>query len=270
MAPVLNHNNPGENFVDYGNEVLLYFDRKRKFLVKLEQGKKISSDRGTIATDNIVGKPIGSSFITSLNVRGWVLKPLLIDYLEKGIKRATQVIYPKDLGFMILMLGIESGSRVLEAGVGSGNTTAVLAYFVKPLGHVYGYEVRKEFIEIAKNNIARLGLDKYVTIKHGDIKEGIEERDLDAAVIDIPDPWEALNNIYIALKPSAPVAFFVPSMQQLIKLYDALNSHGGFIDIKAYEILLREIELSPTSVRPATRMIGHTGYIVFARKVLKD
>jgi|UniRef100_A0A7J2U4D0 tRNA (adenine57-N1/adenine58-N1)-methyltransferase len=266
MTSVLSHSNA----LEYGKEVLIYFDNRRKFLVKLEQGKKISSDKGTIPVDSIVNKEIGSQVTTSLNVKAWILQPLLIDYLEKGIKRVTQVIYPKDLGLIILMLGLESGYRVLEAGVGSGNTTMVLAHFVKPQGHVFGYENRKEFIEIAKGNLARMGLDKYVTIKYGDIRKGVDERGLDAAIIDIPDPWEALDSLYLALKPSASIAFFIPSMQQLLKLFEAIDEHKGFIDIRAYETLLREIELSRRAIRPSTYMVGHTGFILFARKIIKS
>lgn len=266
MTSVLNHGNT----IEYGKEVLIYFDNRRRFLVKLEQGKKFSSDKGIILIDDVVKRGVGSQVVTTLNARAWILHPLLIDYLEKGIKRVTQVIYPKDLGFIVLMLGIGSGCRVLEAGVGSGNTTMVLAHFVKPQGHVFGYENRKEFIEIAKSNLARVGLDKYVTIKYGDIKKGVDERELDAAIIDMPDPWEALETLYSALKPSAPVAFFIPSMQQLIKLFEAVDEHKGFMDVRAYEVLLREIELSRRAIRPSTHMVGHTGFIFFARKVIKS
>jgi tRNA (adenine57-N1/adenine58-N1)-methyltransferase len=258
------------NTIEYGREVLIYFDSRRKFLVRVEQGKKVASDKGVILIDDIIKKEIGSQVVTTLNVKAWILQPLLIDYLERGIKRVTQIIYPKDLGFIVLMLGLEPGCKVLEAGVGSGNTTAVLAHFVKPQGHVFGYESRKEFIEVAKSNLMKLGLDKYVTIKHGDIKKGVDEKDLDAAIIDIPDPWEALDTIYTALKPSAPIAFFIPTMQQLIRLFEAMDEHKGFVDVKACEILLREIELSRKSIRPATYMVGHTGFILFARKVIKS
>jgi tRNA (adenine57-N1/adenine58-N1)-methyltransferase len=115
-----------------------------------------------------------------------------------------------------------------------------------------------------------MGLDKYVTIKYGDIRKGVDERGLDAAIIDIPDPWEALDSLYLALKPSASIAFFIPSMQQLLKLFEAIDEHKGFIDIRAYEILLREIELSRRAIRPSTYMVGHTGFILFARKIIKS
>ncbi|MDK6029068.1 tRNA (adenine-N1)-methyltransferase [Ignisphaera sp. 4213-co] len=266
MTPVLSQ----DNIFNYGDYVLIYLDRKRRILAKLEQNKRISSDKGVIIADNIVGKEKGSQIVTSLNIKAWALKPLLVDYIEKGIKRVTQVIYPKDLGFIIFMLGIESGARVLEAGVGSGNTTIVLAHFVKPTGHVYGYDNREDFLKIARNNIAKLGLENFVTLKYGDVRKGVDEKNLDAAVVDIPDPWEALNTIYNSLKPSAPVAFFIPSVQQLLKLYEALEDFKGFTDIRAFELILREYELSKTSIRPSTHIVGHTGFIMFARKIIKS
>ncbi|MEL9940801.1 MAG: tRNA (adenine-N1)-methyltransferase [Ignisphaera sp.] len=266
MTPVLSQN----EVFNYGDYALIYIDKRRKILTRLKQGEKISSDKGVIAADDIIGKEKGSQIKTSLNIRAWALKPLILDYIDKSLKRVTQVIYPKDLGFIILMLGLGSGAKVLEAGVGSGNTTALLAHIVKPDGHVYGYDIREEFLKVAKENLEKLGLDKYVTLRLADVRKGIDETGFDAAVIDMPDPWEALEALHTSLKPSAPIAFFIPSIQQLIKLYNALEDFGGFIDIRAFEIMLREFELSRTAIRPSTYMVGHTGFIVFARKIVKS
>ncbi len=252
-----------------GDLIVIYIDRKRKWIIRTNEKKAIGSDRGLIKLDNIENLRYGEAIKTSLNVEARILKPLLIDYIEKGLERITQTIYPKDIGMIIFLLGISSESNVLEIGVGSGATTLVLAHIVKPHGHVFGYDIREDSLEIAMRNLRRIGLDKYVTLKLRDARQGVDEKDLDAAIIDIPDPWNILDTLYSALKPTAPVAFFLPTINQLEKLYNALYSHKGFIDIRCFETMLREYQLTPEAIRPSTRMIGHTGFIMFARKILK-
>ncbi len=261
--------NPSD-VVNEGDEVLVYIDGRRKWITKIIRGRVLGSDRGYIKHDEVIGKVFGSEIKLSMGFPAYILKPLLIDYLEKGFRRCTQVLYPKDMGLVVLLLGIGPGSRVLESGVGSGFMTAVLANLVRPEGRVYAYEIREDFAELARENLARLGLDKYVNIKVRDIRTGVDERDLDAAILDLPDPWEVLEVVYRALRPSAPIVFFLPTMSQIEKLVSALREHGGFADLRCFEVLLREIRLVPGAIRPETRMIGHTGYILFARKVLVE
>jgi len=258
------------DLIEEGSDVLVYIDPRRKWVTRVVKGKVFGSDRGTFRMDDVIGKPFGTSVNTSMNVRAYVLKPLLIDYIERGFERRTQVIYPKDAGFIALILGIGPGSRVLEAGIGSGFMCSVIANIVRPNGKVYAYEIRPEFAEIARKNLARLGLDKYVEIKIRDLREGVDEKDLDAAILDLPDPWDVLDVVYRALKPSAPAVFFLPTVSQVEKLLEAIERHGGFVDARCFEILLREYQLVRGAIRPHTTMVGHTGYIMFVRKVLKD
>ena len=256
--------------VEEGSEVLMYIDRRRKWIVRVERGKVFGSDRGVARHDDIVGREIGSSIELSAGFRAYILRPLLIDYLERGFARKTQVLYPKDMGLILLLLGIGPGSRVLEAGIGSGFMTSVLANVVRPSGKVYAYEVRKEFAEVALRNLRRLGLDAFVEVKVRDLKQGVDERELDAAVLDMPDPWDALEVVHEALRPAAPVVFFLPTASQVDKLLHKLTEFRGFVDIRVFETLLREYRPVPGALRPETVMVGHTGYIVFARKVLKE
>lgn len=258
------------NTISLGDKVLIYLDARRRWITRVEKDKVFSSDRGSIRLNDIIGLSYGSKVKTSTNFDAYVMRPLIIDYIEKGIRRATQIIYPKDQGFIAMLLSLSPGLRVLEVGVGTGSTTIVIANIVRPTGHVYGYEVREDVLNIARRNLAELGLLDYVTLKLKDARDGIDEQDIDAAVVDIGDPWTIIDYLHKALRPSAPIVFFIPSMNQIAKLYDALIEHRGFIDIRCYELLLREIRLTKESIRPTNLMIGHTGYIIFARKILKE
>ncbi|MEM0260043.1 MAG: tRNA (adenine-N1)-methyltransferase [Sulfolobales archaeon] len=267
MTPVLNPDS--EKFVNEGDLILLYIDQRRKYVLKTSSQARFGSDRGYIDHRNIIGRIYGSAVETSVGFRAYILKPTLEDLAYKIFKRPTQVLYPKDLGLILLKLDVSPGKRFLEAGVGSGVATAFLARSVAPNGKIYGYEIREDLAQIAIENLRKLGLDPYVEIKIRDIAEGVDEKDLDGALIDLPDPWRVTESVYTALRESAPVVFFIPTINQLNKLIDALLSEEKWIDISAHEILERRYEIKKESVRPSTRMIGHTGYIVCARKILK-
>ncbi len=210
--------------------------------------------------------PWGSQTELSTGAVVKLLKPLPHDYLQ-SFKRVTQVIYPKDLAFMVFISGIQPGSKVLEAGVGTGYLTATLARFVGDEGKVYGYEIREDFLRVAESNLRRANLLKRVELKLRDIREGIDERDLDAAFLDLPDPWETLNEVFKALKPSAPVVVFMPTANQVIKLLKVLSTRNDVVDLRVYDLTLREYQIDPEAFRPQNLGIVHTGYIVFFRKV---
>lgn len=253
-----------------GSEVLIYIDRRRRWIVRVAKGRVFGSDRGVVKHDDLLGLEIGSRIRLSAGFDAYLLKPLLIDYLERGFDRRTQVLYPKDMGLIALLLSVGPGSRVLEAGIGSGFMTAVLANLVRPDGKVYAYEVRPEFAEVALRNLRRVGLDRYVEVRIKDVREGVEERDLDAALLDMPNPWEVLEVLHGALKPGAPTIFFLPTTSQVDKLLAKLAEFRGFVDVRVFETMLREYRPVPGALRPETTMIGHTGYIVFARKVIRE
>jgi len=256
--------------IEEGAEVLFFVDRRRRWIHRVRRGGVFGSDRGSIPYENVIGRVFGEAVRLSLGFKAYLLRPLLIDYIEKGFERRTQVIYPKDLGFMLILSGIGPGSRVLEAGVGSGVLTAVLANAVRPDGVVVGYELRREFAEVAMENLRRVGLDRFVEIRVRDIREASLNEEFDAAFLDLPDPWTALDVVYRALKPSAPLLVFLPTVNQVEKTYASMRRHGGFVDARCFEILLREYQLVEGALRPETRMVGHTGYILFARKVVRD
>ena len=251
-----------------GDLVLLKFNGRREYVVKVLKGKRFETDKGYIELDKLIGLSYGSVVETNLGYKVLVLKPLIRDIIN-FFERKTQIIYPKDLAFIVYISGISSGSIVVEAGTGSGVLTATLAYYVKPNGKVYTYEVRREFMEIAKRNIFKAGLAEYVVFRNKDISEGIDEKNVDAVFFDLPDPWKYIDIAYETLKPSSPLIIFLPTITQVEKTLSALRSYSGFCSTKVYELLLREYKSIPEELRPETWMVGHTGYIIFSRKIIK-
>lgn len=252
-----------------GDYIFLLIDRKRRYIVRVEKGKIFGTDKGYIKLDEVIGKPYGSTIKTSLGYKAYILKPLHHDILY-GFKRVTQVIYPKDSSFMIFLSGIKPGSHVAEAGIGTGYLATYIATIIGSSGKLYAYDVRDDVLEAAKHNLEKAGLLERVVLKKKDVREGIDEKDLDAIFLDIPDPWNVVDHAYSSLKPSATLVVYVPTINQVEKTVLALKKHGGFTDICSYEILLREYQVEEGAVRPHTLMIGHTGYIVFSRKILRQ
>ncbi len=244
---------------------MVYIDDRRSKLIRVSMGKDFSTDKGTMRVDDLVGLNFGDSVKLSTGADAYLLKPTLMDYMVKGFKRVTQVIHPKDLGLILLMSDIGPGSKVIEGGVGTGFTTAVIAKYVGDEGHVYAYEVNKDHLEVAQRNLKLVGLDHRVTFRNKDVRSDVEDFNADSAILDIPDPWNALNALAKALKPSATLISFLPTINQVEKLVMQASSTKSFVDIRTYEVMLREYEVKKEAVRPKSRMIGHTGYVVFMR-----
>ncbi len=258
-----------QDIVCEGCLVLLEIDERRRFVFRVRRGGVQGSDRGVLRHDDIIGLPYGSKVKLSSGIEAVIYRPRLVDLMEKMFRRRSQVIYPKDQGVILLLSGIGPGSRVVEVGVGSGFTTAVLAWFVGPTGHVYAYEVREDMIETAKANLEAAGLLDRVTIHHADARKGIIERNVDAVIADIPDPWNILDPAHKALRPSGVLVAFMPSVNQLIRFIAAASTHPGFSKPQVLEVLLREYDARSDSLRPRTTMIAHTGYVAVARKLVK-
>ena len=249
-----------------GDDVLLYLDLKRSWLVRARPDRELHTHKGVIKLADIIGLPYGSRVLSSTGQEFVVLRPSIRDYIMK-MRRATQIIYPKDMGLILSFTGIGPGWRVVEGGTGTGALTAFLAYHVRPDGRVYSYEVRPEFLEVARSNLRRAGLLDYVELKLADITKGIEERDVDAVVLDIASPWEAVPHAWEALRPSGSFASFSPTIDQVVRTVEALRA-AGFTAIEVVECLLRHIRAEPGKTRPEWLMRAHTGYMVFARKAL--
>ncbi|MGQ9624953.1 MAG: tRNA (adenine-N1)-methyltransferase [Candidatus Bathycorpusculaceae bacterium] len=250
-----------------GNYVLLYLNQRKTFLVKVEAGKNFHTHKGFIKFDDLIGKDYGVMVQSSLGAEFIALKPLLRDYIMKSVRK-TQITYPKDIALITIFSGIGPGSHVVEAGTGTGALTTALAHYVKPNGKVYSYEVREEFQKTAEKNLKRAGLLDFVELKNKDITIGIDEKDMDAVILDMATPWLVISHAYTALKPCGTIVSFSPTVDQVVKTVEALKENG-FVDIETVECLIRGMQVERGKTRPQTLMTGHTGYITFARKAIK-
>lgn len=195
-----------------------------------------------------------------------VLTPSTADLWET-MGRGPQAFARKDLGALVLGADVVAGCRVAEAGCGSGAATLTLARAVGPTGRVISLDLREESLATASANVERAGLAGRVEFRVADVRAGIAERDLDAVVLDIPDPWAAVPAAWDALRPCGHLATFSPNMEQVKETAKALRAKP-FVDVRTIEVIEREMEVRDVGVRPSHAALGHTGYLTFARKVL--
>ena len=245
--------------------ILLVSDDRKRYLLRLMPGKDWHTHRGRIAHDDLIGQPLGRTVETHTGNRFLLLEPSTAD-LIRNIKRTTQIIYPKDAAYIVLRLNLHCGRRVVEAGTGSGGLTLALARAVMTEGQVYSYEVRPNMLRLAEHNLDELGLLPYVTLKQRDISEGFDEKDVDALFLDLREPWLFVSQAEAALKDGGFFGSLLPTTNQVSQLLAALDK-TSFVNIEVEELLLRPYKPVAERLRPADRMIAHTGYLVFARKV---
>ncbi|MCW4005738.1 MAG: tRNA (adenine-N1)-methyltransferase [Candidatus Bathyarchaeota archaeon] len=253
--------------ISEGDNVLLYLDVRRTYMTKVEAGKTFHTHKGYVNFDEIIGKDYGSTLKSSLGTEFILLKPMLTDYIMKSA-RNTQITYPKDNALIVMFSGIGSGSRVVESGTGTGALTTALAHYVQPNGKIYSYDIREESQKTAKKNLSRAGLIDSVELKLKDVVTGIDERDVDAVVLDMAVPWLVVPKAYEALKPSGMLVSFSPTIEQVVKTSEALKENN-FVCIETFECIMRGMQVERGKTRPQTLMTGHTGYITHARKVTR-
>ena len=206
---------------------------------------------------------------THLGFPYFLLLPSTADLIQ-NIRRNSQTIYAKDAGYLALKLGVVPGSRVIEAGAGSGAMCTVFAALVGDEGHVYSYDVREDMLDTTRKNLEWVGLADRVTLQQHDAIEGFSQEDIDAVFLDMPEPWLALRAARAALRGGGMLATIVPTVNQLGQIIDALQTSREFGLIEAEELLLRSYRTIPTRVRPNDQMVGHTGFLVFARAVVRE
>ncbi len=249
-----------------GEYIQLIDRRGRSYLVHVTQSNLFESHLGNYPAADLIGQDEGVWITTNKGHRLMAVRPTLSD-LTLRMPRLATVMYPKDLGAMLFYADIFPGARVLEAGAGAGALTMTLLRAVGPSGRVFTYDLRQDMIEQAQDNIARY-FDSWdnLEIKLGDVYEGIEEDDLDRVILDLPEPWHVVPSASDSLVPGGLFFGFVPTVPQVDQLVKTLRSQRTFSMIETMEIMMRQWNVSGRSVRPSHRMVGHTGFIITARK----
>jgi tRNA (adenine57-N1/adenine58-N1)-methyltransferase len=249
-----------------GDLAMLVGRDRKSFIVPLEPGSQLHTHRGVVPHDDLIGTPWGTQLSTHLGYPFLFLQPSTDD-LVRTIKRTTQIVYPKESGYILMKMGIAPGCRVVEAGTGSGGLALVFAQAVSPTGRVYSYEARPEMQQLAHKNLEQIGLSDFVEFKLRDICEGFDERDVDALFLDLPTPWAYLAQAHAALAGGGFFGCILPTTNQVSRLIGALEqSDFGLIEVE--ELLLRSYKAVPARLRPMDRMVAHTGYLIFARALV--
>jgi tRNA (adenine57-N1/adenine58-N1)-methyltransferase len=250
-----------------GDLVMLLSSEHKRFVVRLQEGVAFHTHRGRIDHDQIIGQTLGRAVHSHLGHR-FVVLPASTEDLMMTVQRATQIVYPKDIGYILVKLDVRSGTRIIEAGSGSGALTVALARHVRPEGHVYSYEVRPEMCELARSNVDMAGLSEWVTFHCGDVGQGFEEAEVDAVFLDVREPWHYLDMVMAALRPGGFFGTIVPTTNQISTLLSLMPRN--LADVEVAEVLLRLYKPVPFRLRPMDRLTAHTGYILCARLVVED
>ena len=242
---------------------------EKRYLIKLQAGGAFHSNHGIVRHDDCIGQPWGRVVRTQLGVAFLVLEPSTAD-LIKHIKRNTQIMFPKDIGYILLKLAVRPGRLVVEAGTGSGGMTLALALATAPLGRVVSYELRPEMQALAIKNMEKNGVAPgLVEFKLRDIAEGFDETEADSFFLDVPQPWDYIGQVSKCLRSGGFFGAIIPTMNQVIQTLAGLEA-GPFGLIEAEELLLRPYKAVSTRVRPVDRMVAHTAYLIFARKLAQN
>jgi tRNA (adenine57-N1/adenine58-N1)-methyltransferase len=248
-----------------GDLILLISADDKKFLLKLAGEGELHTHQGILQHESMIDVPLGTVVHSHLGEPFLLLRPTLQEILL-NTKRKSQIIFPKDIGYILLRLSIGPGSTVVEAGTGSGALTTALAWAVGPAGRVFSYDSREDMQALARENLERLGLEGRVRLIVRDIEEGFEQRDADAVFLDLPNPHDYLAQTREALCNGGTLGSILPTTNQVAQLVRALREHG-FQSIEVCELLLRFYKTLPSRLRPEDRMVAHTGYLIFGRSL---
>jgi tRNA (adenine57-N1/adenine58-N1)-methyltransferase catalytic subunit len=246
-----------------GEKVVLVDSKKRRYLIALTSGKEFHSHAGFFTHDTLIGSEEGVSVRSSGGGRYVAIRPTLAEYVLK-MPRGAQVIYPKDLGTILILADIFPGARVLESGVGSGALSMTL---LRAGAKVTGYELREDFAAKAIENvggfIGESALENY-DVHVRNCYDGIDETGFDRIVLDLPEPWEVVRHATTALRPGGIILAYLPTINQTSHFRATLSAHG-FAMAETIEVLHRGWHIEGASVRPDHRMVAHTGFLTHAR-----
>jgi tRNA (adenine57-N1/adenine58-N1)-methyltransferase len=250
------------------DEPVVLLDRKdREYLARLDPRRPIAIRGGKIAADDIIGRDEGSVVKSSYNEPFLVFRPSL-PQLIPNLPRTAQVIYPKDLGSILIWADLFPGARVVEAGVGAGSLSMALLRAIGDDGRLYSYEVREDFAALAQKNVSRyFGAAPNWKITLGDVAAALDETDVDRVILDLPEPWHVIAPAWKALRPGGIFLCYLPTVLQVKSVVDALREDKRFACIETSESLMRFWHVKGMSVRPQHRMVAHTGFLTSARRL---
>ena len=251
-----------------GDRVQLTDSKGKIYSITITPGKEWHTHKGWIIHDDLIGLPEGSVVSTSAGLKFTAFIPLLTDYVL-SMPRGATIVYPKDAAMIIGFADIFPGARVLEAGVGSGALTLSLLRAVGANGHVHSVERREEFAENAKSNIESYfgGPPANWSLDIGSVQEKEFSEDFDRVILDMLAPWECVELAAKVLRPGGVYMAYVATTTQLSATAEALKSDGHFTEPESFESIVRGWHHEGLAVRPQQRMIGHTGFLIFARRM---
>ncbi len=233
-------------------------------MINLSQEQTFHSHLGRLAHSDLIGNTVGGWYRTDRSHTMLAVRPTLGDYVRE-MPRGPQIIYPKDLGNIISLADIYPGATVIEGGLGSGSLTAALLRAVGTEGRVISYEINESVVTRALQNINRTtSCSKNLSVKVADLYDGISERDVDRVVLDVPEPWVAVSTVGDALVMGGILLSFLPTILQVHQLVMELNRDSRFQLVETVETLLRPWQVTERSVRPAHRMVAHSGFLTTA------
>ncbi|MGH9223409.1 MAG: tRNA (adenine-N1)-methyltransferase [Acidimicrobiales bacterium] len=252
---------PANRIFRPGEQALIVDSKNRRYLVMLAEGGEFHTHAGVTPHSTILGQGEGVTVRSNTGARYLVMRPTLSDFVL-SMPRGAQVVYPKDLGQLLIMADVFPGAGVLEAGVGSGALSLAL---LRAGAVVTGYELRADFAKVAQTNVARfLGPDQPYTVHARDVYEGIDEPDLDRVVLDLPEPWRVVKHAEAVLHPGGILVAYLPTIGQVAELHGVLEQ-SAFGLATTVEVLVRSWHVKGLSVRPDHRMVAHTGFLTSAR-----
>ncbi len=259
---------PGSGPFEAGERVQLSDPKGRLHTVTLTPGKQFHTHRGAIEHDALIGAPEGSVVTSTSNTHYLALRPLLADFVL-SMPRGAAVVYPKDAGQIVTMGDICPGATVLEAGAGSGALTCTLLRCVGPGGRVLSYELREDHADIAGRNVETFFGTRPTNwgLRRTDVAAHPADEHVDRVILDMLSPWDVLDTVARALRPGGVLVGYVATTTQLSRLVEALRAHGGFTEPQAGETMQRGWHVVGLAVRPDHRMIGHTAFLVSARRL---
>jgi len=248
---------------------VLFIDRKeREYLRTLRPGARVNLRSGSIPADDLIGADEGRIVLNTAKEQFLMLRPTFAQLIPH-LPRRAQVIYPKDIGPILMWGDIYPGATVIEVGTGPGALSMALLRAVGPQGRLISYELRPEFAEMAQSNVHQfLGEPPNWTVKVRDAMQGFDEREVDRMTVDLAEPWRLLPQAAETLRFGGLLLGYVPTVLQVKSFVDALRAHGGFAAVQSFETLTRFWHVRGLSIRPEHRMVAHTGFIVVARRTV--